>query len=624
MSDLIKLLPDHIANQIAAGEVVQRPASVVKELVENAIDAGATKIQLIAKDGGKTLIQVIDNGCGMSDIDARMCFERHATSKIQSADDLFHLQTKGFRGEAMASIAAVSHVELKTKLIDKDLGSQVIIEGSKIIKQEPCSCADGTSISVKNLFFNIPARRNFLGSNLTEYKHILNEFLRVALVHHDIAFTFHHNNDLIYNLPPSGLRQRIVHIYGKNYNNRLVPVNEETDIFKVSGFVTKPEFARSSRDQMFLFVNNRFFKDRYFNHAIQQAFEGMIPSNKFPAYFLYFEVPTESIDVNVHPTKTEIKFENRQEIYSILRSSIKQALGQFNVAPTIDFDQESSFDVPTLKKGESIRVPEIKINPNFNPFDTIKVTQNKGNFTGGSKSEIKPNHSEWENFYDIAKNEENSGEQLGVDNQQDELIIQSKMDVDDNITIEKSGKLPYQLHQKYIISPIKTGFIMIDQYRAHSRIIYENLLSNWSDDNVKSQQLLFPEEFELSATEMVYLTELLEQLTSIGFDIEIIDNKIAKVTAVPTHIENQSAKQVIEELINNFKENSQQEDVDFKIICIRTFANAKAIKKGVTLSVDEMENLIDELFACSNPQVSPNGKKIIVTYHLDDIIKKFN
>jgi DNA mismatch repair protein MutL len=624
MSDLIKLLPDHIANQIAAGEVVQRPASVVKELVENAIDAGATKIQLIAKDGGKTLIQVIDNGCGMSDIDARMCFERHATSKIQTADDLFHLQTKGFRGEAMASISAVAHVELKTKLIDKDLGTQISIEGSKIITQEPCSCPSGTSISVKNLFFNIPARRNFLGSNNTEYKHVLNEFLRVALVHHDIAFTFHHNSDLIYNLPQSKLRQRIVHIYGKNYNNRLVPVNEETDIFKITGFVTKPEFARTARDQMFLFVNNRYFKDRYFNHAIQQAFEGMIPSNKYPAYFLYFEVPTESIDVNVHPTKTEIKFENRQEIYSILRSAIKQALGQFNVAPSLDFDQESSFEVPSLKKGQSIRVPEIKINPNFNPFDTLKVTQSSSGFSGGGKSEIKPNHSEWENFYDIAKNEVDTDIKINTNSNQDELIIPSKMDIDEDFSIEKSGKMPYQLHQKYIISPIKTGFIMIDQYRAHSRILFEELLSNWSDDNVKSQQLLFPEEFELSATEMVYLNELLEQLVNIGFDIEIIDQKIAKVTAVPTYIDNQSAKHVIEELINNFKESSQHEDIDFKTICIRTFANSKAIKKGVNLSVEEMENLIDELFACSNPQLSPNGKKIIITYHLEDIIKKFN
>lgn len=392
MSNLIQLLPDHIANQIAAGEVVQRPASVVKELVENAIDAGATKINLVAKDGGKTLIQVIDNGSGMSDTDARMCFERHATSKIKSADDLFSLHTKGFRGEALASIAAVAHVELKTKLTNEDLGTILLNEGSEVVKQEPCSTPQGTSISVKNLFYNIPARRNFLGANTTEYRHLLNEFLRVALVHHEVAFSFHHNGDEIYNLPPEGLRQRIVHVFGKNYNNRLVPVEEETDIIKIRGFVTKPEFARTSRDQMYLFVNDRYFKDRYFNHAIMSAFDGMIPSNKFPSYFLYFDVPTTSIDVNVHPTKTEIKFEHNQELYSIIRSSVKQALGKFNVAPTLDFEQERSFDVPSLKKGESVKIPTIQVNPDFNPFKSTAATTSspsKGQFIPNENNQIK-------------------------------------------------------------------------------------------------------------------------------------------------------------------------------------------------------------------------------------------
>ncbi len=629
MSDLIKLLPDHIANQIAAGEVVQRPSSVVKELIENAIDAGASKIQLIAKDGGKTLIQVIDNGCGMSDHDARMCFERHATSKISVAEDLFHLRTKGFRGEAMASISAVAHVEMKTKLHDQELGSKIIINGSKIELQEPCAAINGTSISVKNLFFNIPARRNFLGSNTTEYKHVLNEFLRVALVHHDITFSFHHNNDIIYDLPSSGLRQRIVHIYGKNYNSRLVPVNEETDIFKISGFITKPEFARTSRDQMFLFVNNRFFKDRYFNHAIQAAFEGMIPSNKFPAYFLYFEVPTDSIDVNVHPTKTEIKFENRQEIYSILRSSIKQALGQFNVSPTIDFDQDLNFNFPALKKGEHITPPEIKINPNYNPFNTTKATQSSGGFSSSSKSEIKPNPKEWENFYEAVK-QNPEAEQLNLDSEANALIIPSKMDNDDvEVKIDSTGKLPYQLHQKYIISPIKTGFIMIDQFRAHSRILYDNLIENWSDDNFSSQKLLFPENFELSASEMVYLNEMLAKLKKIGFDIEVEDQKKVIINAIPggklgASIQNLSPKQLIESFVHDFIENQQEDDIEFSTICAKNIANAQAIKKGVNLTVEEMQNLIDELFASSNPQISPSGKKILITYHMDDITKLFN
>ena len=629
MSELIKLLPDHIANQIAAGEVVQRPASVVKELIENAIDAGATKINLIAKDGGKTLIQVIDNGSGMSTLDARMCFERHATSKISKAEDLFHLHTKGFRGEAMASIAAIAHVELKTKLETEDLGTLILNEGSKIKSQEPCTAPTGTSISVKNLFYNIPARRNFLGSNLTEYKHVLNEFMRVALVHHDVAFTFHNNGDLIYNLPIAGLRQRIVGVFGDKYNNRLVPVNEETDIFKVTGFVTKPEFARTSRDQMYLFVNNRYFKDSYFNHAIQSAFDGMIPSKKFPPYFLYFEVPTESIDVNVHPTKTEIKFENRQEIYSILRAAIKQALGQFNISSTLDFEQENSFNIPSLKKGEIVDAPVIKVNDNYNPFDTPDISQKssfpKTNspFSNQPKSQIKPDVDSWENYYEAAKSNQSTETQLEFDstpNENGEVIVQSKMDN----TFESNTKPPYQLHDKYIISPIKSGFIMIDQYRAHSRILFDNLINNWSDDTVKSQQLLFSEEFEISATDMVYFKEIESKLNSVGFDFSIKDNKIINVTGIPVDYENESPKLLIESVLSKFKESQQEGDVDFKHVCAKAFANAKAIKKGVKLTIEEMQHLIDELFGSSNPQISPSGKTIIVTYSLDEITKKFN
>jgi len=629
MSELIKLLPDHIANQIAAGEVVQRPASVVKELIENAIDAGATKINLIAKDGGKTLIQVIDNGSGMSTLDARMCFERHATSKISTADDLFHLHTKGFRGEALASIAAIAHVELKTKLETEDLGTIITNEGSKIKSQEPCSAPTGTSISVKNLFYNIPARRNFLGSNLTEYKHVLSEFMRVALVHHEVEFTFHNNGDLIYNLPIAGLRQRIVGVFGDKYNNRLVPVNEETDIFKVTGFVTKPEFARTSRDQMYLFVNNRFFKDSYFNHAVQSAFDGMIPSKKFPPYFLYFEVPTESIDVNVHPTKTEIKFENRQEIYSMLRASIKQALGQFNISSTLDFDQENAFNIPSLKKGEIVDAPVIKVNNDFNPFQTNTISQTtsypKTNspFSSKTTSQIKPDVTSWENFYEASKANQTTDTQLEFDstpNENGEVLIQSKMDN----SFDSNTKPPYQLHNKYIISPIKSGFIMIDQYRAHSRIIFDDLINNWSHDVVKSQQLLFPESFEISATDLVYFKEIEDKLKTVGFDLTVKDNKIINITGVPVDYENESPKLLIENVLAKFKESQQDQDVDFKTVCAKAFANAKAIKKGVKLTIEEMQHLIDALFGSSNPQTSPSGKTIIVTYSLDDITKKFN
>lgn len=628
MSNLIQLLPDHIANQIAAGEVVQRPASVVKELVENAIDAGATKINLVAKDGGKTLIQVIDNGSGMSDTDARMCFERHATSKIKSADDLFSLHTKGFRGEALASIAAVAHVELKTKLTNEDLGTILLNEGSEVVKQEPCSTPQGTSISVKNLFYNIPARRNFLGANTTEYRHLLNEFLRVALVHHEVAFSFHHNGDEIYNLPPEGLRQRIVHVFGKNYNNRLVPVEEETDIIKIRGFVTKPEFARTSRDQMYLFVNDRYFKDRYFNHAIMSAFDGMIPSNKFPSYFLYFDVPTTSIDVNVHPTKTEIKFEHNQELYSIIRSSVKQALGKFNVAPTLDFEQERSFDVPSLKKGESVKIPTIQVNPDFNPFKSTAATTSspsKGQFIPNENNQIKPNPSDWENFYGNVRSESaskhiNDGFDDENDSPEEVMILPSKMDQ----SLESNTKAPYQLHEKYIISPIKNGFIMIDQYRAHLRVAFDKYMAVLSEGRMDAQQLLFPEVFELSATDLVYLEEFKPQLESIGFDFEVKNNKTIEVKSVPSINTKMSAKQMLEDIIQEYKEHLQSDDINFNAVIAEGMARAEAVKKGVKLSVEEMQHLIDELFASQNPQYTPSGNTIVVTYYLDDIIKKFS
>jgi DNA mismatch repair protein MutL len=380
---------------------------------------------------------------------------------------------------------------------------------------------------------------------------------------------------------------------------------------------------------MFLFVNDRYFKDRYFNHAIQAAFDGMIPSNKYPSYFLYFQVPTESIDVNVHPTKTEIKFENRKEIYSMLRSAIKQALGQFNISPTIDFDQENSFNVPSLKKGEIVDAPTIKVNPDYNPFNTskdIQITQSvrresNSSFTHGTRSEIKPDVDSWENFYKASKTETNNeAVQLGLDTNESEIIIPSKMDNE----FESSTKAPYQMHEKFIISPIKSGFIMIDQYRAHSRILYDHLLENWSNTSIKSQQLLFPEEFEISATDMVYIVEVEDKLKKVGFDFSIKNKKSLFVTGLPADFENQSAKQLIEEILSKYKESQLEGDIDFKEIYAKAFASAKAIKKGVKLTIEEMQHLIDQLFACGNPQTSPNGKKVLITYHLDDIIKQFN
>lgn len=613
MSDVIKLLPDHIANQIAAGEVVQRPASVVKELIENSIDAGATKINLIVKDGGRTLVQVIDNGSGMSEIDARMSFERHATSKIKDANDLFALHTKGFRGEALASIAAVAHVSLKTKRVDAELGTEIINEGSKIVSQESVMCSDGTSIAVKNLFFNVPARRNFLGKDTTEYRKILDEFLRIALVHPEIEFTFHHNDEEIYNLKNSNLRQRIVQIYGTNFNQRLVPVNEETDIVNITGFVTKPEFNKASRDQCFFFVNNRYFNDRYFNHAINNAYEGLIPSGKFPPYFLYFDVPTHSIDVNVHPTKTEIKFEENQAIYAIIRSAVKQALGQFNIAPTLDFEQEQSFNSISPKKGEPIRVPEIKVDPAYNPFVSTKPSNNSGTtgtISSNGFSKIKPHREDWEGFYEIAKNEEKAVEQ-------EELTVESGMDTE----LKAAPKKPVQINEKYIMVSMKSGFMLIDQYRAHNRILYEQFMAASEGNQIKTQKLLFPETLEIEKTDMPVWSELLPQLNEMGFDVEMEKTELA-ISGVPVEAKDKNPKEIIIAIFESFKASEQEADASDRVAL--SMASSLAIRGGNSLNTDEMDYIVDALFATSSPQIAPNGKKIIETITIEELTKRFN
>ena len=649
MSDLIKLLPDHIANQIAAGEVVQRPASVVKELIENAIDAGASRINLIAKDGGRTLVQVIDNGSGMSEVDARMSFERHATSKIANADDLFLLHTKGFRGEALASIAAVSHVCMRTKLHDVELGTEIVNEGSKMVCQEPVAMANGTSIAVKNLFFNVPARRNFLGKNATEYRKIMEEFLRVALVHPEIEMTFHHNDDEIYNLPKEGLRQRIVRIYGNKFNQRLVPVDEETDIIKITGFVLKPEYAKSSRDQSYFFVNKRYFKDRYFNHAVSNAYDGLIPSGKYPPYFLYFEVPTKSIDVNVHPTKTEIKFEENQSIYAIIRSAVKQALGQFNIAPTLDFEQETSFNIPALKKGEQVKMPEITVDPNYNPFKSTKSSggssgssaSSGGGFGGGSSfastgfgRKESVDASAWENFYDGAKNTESNQEETflsqasntaeeEVEENNDELVGITTISSSMNNDLDIERKKPVQINEKYILTSIKNGFLLIDQYRAHCRILFDQFMADEASREVKSQKLLFREEIEVDKTDLFLWKELMPELNQAGFDVAV-DGTKAFIAAVPVELEDKNPQRALVDIFESFKVNQQNADLDIKGIVALSMASAMATKGGNKLTAEEMQYIMDALFASSSPQLSPHGKKIIETFTMDEITKRFN
>lgn len=617
MPDIIKLLPDHIANQIAAGEVVQRPASVVKELMENSIDAGATKINLVVKDGGRTLVQVVDDGSGMSHMDARMSFERHATSKIKSADDLFNLNTKGFRGEALASIAAIAHVTMKTRLHNEELGTEIQVEGSKIVNQEPVSASGGTSIAVKNLFYNVPARRNFLGKDTTEYQKILDEFLRIALVHAEIEFTFHHNGDEIYRLPiVRSLRQRIVGIYGSRFNDKLVPVNEETDIVKITGFVTKPEAERANNDRCFFFVNNRFFKDRYFNHSVITAYEGMLNSGKYPPYFLYFEVPPQSIDVNVHPTKTEIKFEEGQNIYQILRSAVKQALGQNNVVSTLDFEQETSFNVPMLKKGEPVRIPEVKMTPGFNPFHNTPNKEDKNSFNqdfSSFKKTAKP--EDWENFYGGV--EADSGED---ENGTQEITLHAELDGDSNTSAMK--KNPIQIQEKYILSAVKSGFILIDQYRAHCRILFDEFMNRISSGTVKSQKLLFPEHLETDKTDQVLWKELLPHLAEIGFELELKADELV-ITAVPVELKDKNPQRVLVDLADAYR-HDEQTNLDLRSRILAGVSSAMAIRGGTRLTTDEMNYIIDALFASSMPNVSPRGKKIIETITIDELTKRFN
>ena len=463
MSNLIKLLPDTVANQIAAGEVVQRPASVVKELLENAIDATATDIRLVVKDAGKSLIQVIDNGTGMNETDARLCFERHATSKIKNTEDLFHIQTKGFRGEALASIAAVAQVELKTKTAESEVGTHIVIEGNKLINQEICQCPKGTNFLVKNLFFNVPARRKFLKSDKVELMHIEDEFKRVALAHPNITFSLYHNNEERYVLPVGNFKQRIVQVFGKKFQERLVAVKEETDVVKISGFIGKPEFAKKKRDEQFFFVNNRFIKSGYLHHAIMRAYDELLPEGTYPAYFIKLELDPERIDINIHPTKTEIKFDDEQVIYHILRTAVRQAIGKHQLTPTLDFEQETSFDIPLPKKGEPVKVPGIKVNPSYNPFDKEK--------SSSGKKDKKTEKYDWQSFFE---NTQKDAEQiLSAQNvEQGELFEQEDKE---DIAYSSTDYPNIQIAGKYLITRRKSGLLFIHINRAYRNIVFHNL-----------------------------------------------------------------------------------------------------------------------------------------------------
>ncbi|MDA9555008.1 DNA mismatch repair endonuclease MutL [Pelobium sp.] len=619
MSDIIKLLPDSVANQIAAGEVVQRPASAVKELLENAIDAGADKIQLIIKDAGKSLIQVIDNGCGMSATDARMCFERHATSKIKKAEDLFAIRTMGFRGEAMASIAAIAQVELKTRRHEDELGSIIQIEGSSVIHQEPCATPAGTSISVKNLFYNIPARRNFLKSNPVETRHILDEFQRVALAHPEIFFSLHHDGQEVYHLPQTQLKQRIIHLLGNQYNEKLVPVDEETTIIHVRGYIGKPSSAKKTRGDQFFFVNHRFIKDAYLNHAVKVAFEELLPDDYFPMYYLFIDIDPAKIDINVHPTKTEIKYQDEKAIYAIIRSAVKRSLGRYNITPTLDFNQETAFQrMITDKPLDEITPPSIQFNPDFNPFKEAKASTKEIPFLRnvGEKSGIPSN---WDTLYEITQTTTES-RQSSFDLPEEKTIKTS----DDKVE-SISGRQVFQLHQRYIITQIKSGFMLVDQQAAHERVLYERFLSQLNQNQGLSQQSLFPQTVTLNTTDFALATELLPDLHALGFQIRDFGKNTLIVEGVPADLqENNDLAAMLEQLIEGFKNNHTILKLDKRENLARTLAKNSALKAGTTLEVEEMNNLIDQLFACAMPNVSINGKQIIVKITLEELAEKFN
>ena len=619
MPDIIKLLPDSVANQIAAGEVVQRPASAVKELLENAIDSGADKIQLIIKDAGKLLIQVIDNGCGMSATDARMCFERHATSKISKAEDLFAIRTMGFRGEAMASIAAIAQVELRTRKYEDELGSMIEIEGSTIIKQEPCSTAAGTSICVKNLFYNIPARRNFLKSNPVETRHILDEFQRVSLAHPEIYFTMHHDGQEVYHLPQTQLKQRILHLLGNHYNERLVPVDEETTIIQVKGYIGKPNSAKRTRGDQFFFVNGRFIKDAYLNHAVKIAFEQLLPDDYFPLYYLFIEIDPAKIDINVHPTKTEIKYQDEKAIYAIIRSAVKRSLVLYNITPTLDFNQETAFQgMITDKPFDEITPPSIHFNPEFNPFKAepksskeIPFLRNVGEMQSGI-----PNN--WETLYQIASANEQRQSSFDLAHEKNIVLTDEKIET-------LSSRQVFQLHKRYIITQIKSGLMLVDQQAAHERILYERFLIQLDQNKGLSQQSLFPQTVTLNTTDFALANELLSDLHALGFQIRDFGKNTLVIEGVPADLpENNDLAAMLEELIEGFKNNHTILKLNKRENLARTLAKNSAIKAGINLETEEMNDLIDQLFACSLPNVSIYGKQIIVKLSLEELTEKFN
>ncbi len=589
--DVIQLLPDHVANQIAAGEVVQRPASVVKELIENAVDAGATDISLVVKDAGRALIQVIDNGSGMSITDLRLAFERHATSKIRTTEDIFHIQTKGFRGEALASIAAVAQIEAISKKDSNELGNKLTIEGGAVKDQTSAASQTGTSISVKNLFYNVPARRNFLKSNQVELRHIQDEFLRVALAHEQINFKFFHNDSEVYILKSGNLKQRIVQVFGRKIESQLVPVSEETEIVKINGFAGKPESAKKQRGEQYFFVNQRFIKSNYLHKAIVDAFENLLPNQYVPSYFLFLEIDPSKIDINIHPTKTEIKFEDEYAIYAVLRSAVKHSLGQFNIAPSLDFDQNPDWAfIPSRPQNKEIKTPEIRVDRNYNPFEG-----------GVSQREIKPMEDLYKSFSEFE-----------IENYHPQALLSKEEFALAELSV-------FQWQNKYLVTQHKGELLVIDQNRAHQLVLFENLKKS-GRGNALSQRLLFPTEIQLNESEISSMKNFELDLVKFGFDLEFGQNEIL-VTAIPTDVQNEHIPAIFSDFLHELE---MHDKISFEAEIAKIIAKNSAIKKGESMHTEQAKHLAQQLLQLGEPNFSPYGKPVFVQIHESEITKKLN
>ena len=628
MSDIIHLLPDSVANQIAAGEVIQRPASVIKELVENAIDAEATEIHVLVTDAGKTCIQVIDDGKGMSETDARLSFERHATSKIREASDLFALRTMGFRGEALASVAAVADVELKTRPAGEELGTRLVIAGSKVESQEAVSCPKGSNFSVKNLFFNIPARRKFLKANSTELSNILAEFERIALVHPDVAFYLYSNDAELFNLPVMPLRQRILAIFGKKLNQQLLSVDVDTTMIKVSGFVAKPEASRKKGAHQYFFVNGRYMRHPYFHKAVMDAYEQLIPAGEQISYFIYFEVDPANIDVNIHPTKTEIKFENEQAIWQILSAAVKESLGKFNAVPSIDFDTEGMPDIPAFEQSRPIEPPKVHYNADFNPFKTSSASSYS---SGGSY----PRQSvEWEGLYSGLEKASRMNEPVeeeplafeeavsAVTEAVEPASQSSSLYSGDSSSMEK-GAQHLQFKGRFILTSVKSGLMLIDQHRAHVRVLFDRYMTQIRQRQGVSQGVLFPELIQLPVSEAAVLESLSDDLAAVGFDLSPLGGGSYAINGIPSGIEGLNPVELVRNMVHTAMEKGSDVKEEVRTILALTLARAAAIVYGQVLSNDEMSNLVDSLFACSMPSYTPDGRTVLSTIREEDIEKLF-